>query len=302
MKNYYHILGVRSDATSGEIKQSFRKLSLKYHPDKAQNETEKLMYTDIIEAFGVLENESKRNRYDIDQGISAGASAGESARSEVNARSDANANTRSYDPRLLSDPRSQQALVCVDPRQNRQTNAKPQTITHNLNITLEEAFMGCQCPVKIERWIYEDGFKSRENEKMYVEIDEGIDNGEIIVLHEKGNVDAYGIMGDVKIYIHVVEHDVFNRDGLHLIYKKQLSFEEALCGFSFYIPYLSGNSMCIRNLSGEIVLNGSKKVLKGRGIKRNNNVGDMIIIFTIAQPAKLTEEQLSKIKTILFEK
>jgi len=65
-KNYYHILGLQKDATEEDIKKTFRKLSIKYHPDKNPNNKEAEDKFKIInEANSVLSNKNKKNEYDI---------------------------------------------------------------------------------------------------------------------------------------------------------------------------------------------------------------------------------------------
>lgn len=65
MPNYYDILGVNPNATSEEIKKSFRNLALKYHPDKNRNSEEsKQKFMKIVEAYEVLYNEQSRKNYD----------------------------------------------------------------------------------------------------------------------------------------------------------------------------------------------------------------------------------------------
>lgn len=71
-KDYYKILGVPKDAADGDIKKAYRKLALKWHPDKnagdekQKTEAEK-MFKDIGEAYAVLSDATKRERYD--QGV-----------------------------------------------------------------------------------------------------------------------------------------------------------------------------------------------------------------------------------------
>jgi curved DNA-binding protein CbpA len=65
VENYYELLSIRQDASFEEIRKSFRKLALKYHPDKNRNSEEskeKFMY--IVEAYEVLSDESSRRKYD----------------------------------------------------------------------------------------------------------------------------------------------------------------------------------------------------------------------------------------------
>jgi DnaJ-class molecular chaperone len=62
---YYDILEIRKSATQAEIKQSFRKLALRYHPDKNKNSEEsKKKFMQIVEAYEVLSDEMSRKTYD----------------------------------------------------------------------------------------------------------------------------------------------------------------------------------------------------------------------------------------------
>lgn len=65
--NYYEILGVPKDADTATIKKAFKKLSLKYHPDKNRQNTEKTKekFTEIINAYETLKDPKKRKKYDL---------------------------------------------------------------------------------------------------------------------------------------------------------------------------------------------------------------------------------------------
>jgi len=72
-ENYYEILGVNKNATTDEIKKAYRRLALKYHPDRAGKEHEH-KFKEANEAYQVLSNPQKRAQYD--QFGSAGVGAG----------------------------------------------------------------------------------------------------------------------------------------------------------------------------------------------------------------------------------
>ena len=64
-RDYYEVLGVAKGATADEIKSAYRKLAMKYHPDRNPDNPEaKEKFTEISEAYEVLSNPEKRQRYD----------------------------------------------------------------------------------------------------------------------------------------------------------------------------------------------------------------------------------------------
>ena len=65
MKDYYKILKVSQDATDSEIKKSYRKLALEFHPDKNPNKEAEESFKEISEAYTVLSNPTKRKEYDL---------------------------------------------------------------------------------------------------------------------------------------------------------------------------------------------------------------------------------------------
>lgn len=64
MKNYYYILEVSKTASAEEIKRAYRRLALLYHPDKNPHPTAEQVFKEINEAYDVLGDAEKRQRYD----------------------------------------------------------------------------------------------------------------------------------------------------------------------------------------------------------------------------------------------
>jgi DnaJ-class molecular chaperone len=273
--DYYSILNVSPDASYVEIKKNFHQLLLKCHPDKDKSSSAKQQYENIMKAYETLEDENKRKLYDASNNINSTASSAftNSILSKNNLESMTN--------------KSEQVIY------------KSQTLNVNICITLEEAYTGGQYPIEIERYIYEDGCRVKEKEKIYITIEEGIDNNEIIIIKNKGHENVDGTFGNIKVFVKVSQHEHFERHGLDLIYNKSLTFEESLCGFNFNIVYLNDKSLCIRNQSGDIILNGSKKVLKGKGMIRNHIVGNLTIRFSIIQPNKIPVHIIDSIRELL---
>ena len=89
------------------------------------------------------------------------------------------------------------------------------------------------------------------------------------------------------------------RHGIDLIYDKEITLKEALCGFSFDMSYIDGRSFNINNEPGNIISAGYEKVVPGMGMKREHNTGDLIIKFNIVFPKTLDEKQIDSIRKIL---
>ncbi|NIP31084.1 MAG: DnaJ domain-containing protein, partial [Candidatus Dadabacteria bacterium] len=63
-RDYYEILGISKDAKKAEIKKAYRKLALKYHPDKNPDKEAEEKFKEISEAYAVLYDDEKRRLYD----------------------------------------------------------------------------------------------------------------------------------------------------------------------------------------------------------------------------------------------
>ena len=72
--------------------------------------------------------------------------------------------------------------------------------------------------------------KQFENETIYIDIPKGIDENEIIIMKDRGNVINDTNKGEVKIFVKISNTTDFTRKGLDLFYKKTITLKEALCG------------------------------------------------------------------------
>jgi DnaJ family protein A protein 2 len=135
---------------------------------------------------------------------------------------------------------------------------------------------------------------------MEVQIIEGIEDEEVIVLPGIGNV-VQGITGDVRITVQIVPHAQFTREGLNLHVTKQITLREALCGFHFDLTLLNKQNITIKNSKHpvKIVYPDMEQVCPGHGLKRDGKTGNMIIQFKVLFPETLTEEAQEKLKSIL---
>ena len=154
-------------------------------------------------------------------------------------------------------------------------------------------------PLDIERWIIENNLKIFENETLYITIPEGIDDNEIIVLEEKGNIGPKNSRGDVKIFVKIINKSMFERKGLDLYYIKNITLKESLCGFCFDLQYLNEKKYKINNNIGNIIPHDYQKVIPNLGLKRNEQRGNLIIHFKINFPSTISIEKIQKLAEIL---
>ena len=301
MQNYYNVLGVDEKATPEQIKKAFRKASLKNHPDRGGS---KESFQKINDAYQTLGDPEKKRQYDIQRN---------------NPFMGSNNFNMGGGPEDIFKmffggqggmpfgfPGGPNVQVFQNGRPvNINSMRKPSPITKTIKITFEEAYQGINKPVEIERWIQTKGMKQVEKEKIYVQIPAGIDNQEIIILRNKGNVINENLSGDIKIFINVTNDTDFVRDGLNLIYKKKITLKEALVGFKFDIKHVSGKTYCINNNNGKIITPQYTKIITNMGMRRERQhpappmVGNLIIVFDVVFPNELTEEQMKTISECL---
>ena len=311
--SFYNILEVPETASQDEIKKAYRKLSMMYHPDKngnSQESTEK--FQKISEAYEVLGDQEKKQEYDMTQNNPFMKMMSGSGGFKPNMSHGMNPVDELFSnlfgmPFMNMGPPDMQFGPNVRVFHNgRPVNIqpgyvqKPAPITKNINVPIDKILTGTTIPVDIERWIIENGTKMFEHETVYVSVPKGIDEGEIIVLKEKGNIVTDDNKGDIKIFIKIDNNTEFKRNGLDLILEKMITVKEALCGFSFELKYITGKVYTITNNSGNIISNGYKKTIPNMGLTRDDHTGHLVIIFDVKFPEKLSEDILASLKVIDF--
>jgi len=303
-ESFYDILGVNEKASKDEIKKKFRTLSMKWHPDKNPSSEALEKFQKINEAYETLGNDEKREEYDMMNKnpffkMTNGHHGGmESNIDELFSNLFGNMPFFQGQPghQFPNMPHGARIHVFHGGIPFQQAIQKPSPIIKNIMINIDQILTGAKVPVDIERWIVENGNKIFETETIYVDIPQGADDNEIIVLRDKGNVAAENCIGDIKIFVKVTNHTEFKRVGLDLIMEKEISLKDALCGFSFELKYINGKSYTLNNNSGNIIEPEYKKIIPGMGLKRENHTGNLIIHFHVKFPKQLTNEQIEKIK------
>lgn len=293
-ENYYNVLGVSKDASQDEIKKKYRKLSLQHHPDRGGDAEQ---FKKISEAYENIGNPESRQRYDMEQnnpflgGGHGGMPPGFGHDNLFNMMFGGG-----MPPGFGQGPNIQifrNGVPVHNPLQ------RPMPIIKNIEITLEQAFNGCNLPIEVERWIVVEEKKQVEKETVYIDIPKGIDDNEIIIIKEKGNIISETNKGEIKIFIKIKNDSGFVRRGLDLYYQKEISLKESLCGFTFEMKYFNNKTFKINNSAGTVIEPHYKKVIPNMGLDRNGHKGNLIIEFTIKFPESITKEQCEQLDKIL---
>ena len=319
-ENFYEILECPETSSIDEIKKSYRRLSMIYHPDKNKNNPKATAkFQKINEAYETLGDLDKKREYDgmrnnpFFKMTSSGGhfSQGSGSMEDIIANLFGGipfGHMPSFDNEYGSPFGSGGPFGSGNirifhngvPVNVQGFSQKPPPIIKNIVVPIDKILTGTIIPIDIERWIINNGIKIFENETVYVTVPKGIDEGELIVLQDKGNSAREDCKGDIKVFVKIENNSEFKRSGLDLIYEKIITVKEALCGFSFELKYITGKVYTINNNSGNIISNGYKKMIPNMGFTRDSHIGNLIIIFTVNFPNKLTNETIEKLKTIDF--
>ena len=328
-ESFYKILGVSEQATQEEIKRAYRQLSLKSHPDKNPGDSEAIgKFQKISEAYETLGNAEKRQEYDMvgkNPFMRMGGMPGGMHPGGMGMPGGIHVNMDDILQNLFGfgGPGMMQGMGgfppgMMPPGMNgfppganihvfrngvpiniNNTMQKPQPIIKTISINIEQVMNGANIPVEIERWILENGNKVFERETIYVTIPKGIDDNEIIMLRDKGNILSEQNKGDIKLFVKVENTTDFKRNGLDLILERKVSLKEALCGFMFELKHINGKSYTINNNPGSIVTPAYFKNIPNMGLTRDGHIGNLIITFDVVFPETLDLDKIAKLKEIL---
>ena len=340
--SFYNTLEVPETASIDEIKKSYRRMSMLYHPDKNKNNPDATSkFQKISEAYETLGDSDKKKEYDMrnknpffkmmnmhqhDQGVNPveemftsmfgmpfgvpfgnmqGFGQGQTVRifhngvpvnmpgMNVNGMNVNGINMNGINMNGMN-------VNGVNMQGFAQGLQKPTPIIHTVSVPIDKILSGTVIPVDIERWIMQENNKMFEMETIYVTVPKGVDDGEIIVLRDKGNVLRDDSKGDIKLFIKILNETDFKRSGLDLILEKTITVKEALCGFNFDIKYITGKTYTITNNSGNIVSHGYRKTIPNMGFTRDDHTGHLIIMFTVKFPEKIADESIELLKKIDF--
>jgi curved DNA-binding protein CbpA len=180
------------------------------------------------------------------------------------------------------------------PQNQHQKKCEREPVTKNIYITLDNAYFGIE-QLSVNLTELNNG---GADATIYVCIPPGVNDKEVLIL---SNVTLSSFnFSQVNIIVNIEEHSIFKRNGMDLILNKEISLKESLCGVEFTMKHINNKSFYLQHKDGTIIKHNTTKTIPGLGmIDKNKNCGNLIIIFQIIYPDKLTREQIDTLSTVL---
>jgi len=305
--DYYKTLGVEKNADAEVIKKAYRKLALKYHPDRNPGNREaEEKFKKISEAYAVLSDPEKRKQYesfgsdqfsqrysqedifrnfDLNEILRSfgvgGAGGSERGSRGAGRRGSFTFRAGGGDPF---------AELFRQGQPHYQTPQKGEDLNYNISITLEESVSGVEKKLSLQQ--------DHEVHEISVKIPVGISTGKKLRLSGKGYAGMQGgPSGDLYLNITVLPHPIFARDGNDIFIEKSISFTQAVLGSTIEVPTIDGTIKRIKVPAG--TQNGTKIRMKGYGVPglkgSDSSKGDQFVKITIDVPRKINDKQLQLI-------
>ena len=343
-EDLYQTVGVKKNSSDAEIKNAYRKLAMKHHPDRnLDDKSSEQKFQSIQKAYQILSDKQKRAAYDqfghagVNQqgGMGGGFNSGDSINDIFGdvfgdifgggrGQRQQSSAQRGSDLRYEINLKLEQAVfgdkINVDIPSYGQCNpcsgsgAKKGTTTTRCSkcdgrgavrvqqgfFTLQQTCSDCRGSgemIKDPCGQCSGSGRVKLNRTIAIKIPSGVDNGNRIRLPGEGEAGIKGgPSGDLYVDVSVEKHQIFDREGNHLICTIPISFGKAVLGGVVEVPTIDG---AVNFTIPEETQSGKTFRLKGKGIKsyRENYFGDLYCTVQVETPISLTKEQKEIIKS-----
>lgn len=291
-RDYYEVLGLKKGASADEIKRAYRKLAVKYHPDKNPgNKEAEERFKEINEAYAVLSDPQKKEQFDqfgstnfhqrfSQEDIFRGFNVDDMFR-------DQGFGTDDIFSRIFGDAMRRQRGGRGRPA------ARGEDFSMELQVTFRDAYDGAEKRVAFMR----DGSR----EELSVKVPAGIENGARLRVAGRGGPGRMGgPSGDLYLTVLVSADPLFQREGNDIVLNHEVRFSEAVLGGQIEVPTMQGTKR-IRIPAG--IQSGTKVRLKGLGFPLMGGAGrgDMYVRVAVHVPEKLTARQRELVEQLAAE-
>lgn len=304
-KDYYKILGIAKGASDDEIKKAYRKLALKYHPDKNKEKGAEEKFKEVAEAYEILSDPKKKEIFDKygEEGLKGGMGGGGGGFGGAGGPQFQYSNVDPHQTfRMFFGGANPFAMFfggdddddgmggglgggfggfqnmgginigglgghpgAHTQAQRKKTQDPP--IEHELFVTLEEIASGATKKMKISRKVLNPDNRSTrtEDKVLTIDIKPGWKQGTKITFPREGDQTPTTIPADIIFIIKDKPHPVFRRDGSDLIYTAKISLKDALCGTTIKVPTLDPSRVRTLQLN-DVIKPTTEKRLTGDGL------------------------------------
>ena len=274
MANYYEILGVPRNSGEKDIRQAYRKLAREHHPDvNPGDSSSEDRFKEINEAYSVLSDPDKRQRYDRHGDNWAHAEQIEEAQARARRGGRFRRTNFGAGDRFSGFESGNSSIFDQVFSNLQQDIRRPAPAEHPADVTLEEAFQGTTRLLHLAT-----------GRRLEVKIPPGVDTGSRIHISEDGQREV-----DLYLVVTVRTHPKFQRQGRDLYSQVDVPLEDAVLGGDVTVPTLRGQlSLTIPPETQ----NGQRFRLAGQGMPQLNNAGvkgDLYATISVKLPTGLSD-------------